>query len=112
MTLDEVKAYGATTLGTLSYIPREDWKELALSELRQMERELSDKTQSIKNSRDRKWMISRGRAVSKAITLAENGERIFAVVWNEDAYGKDFLFAATHLHQPKARHRFPWFSSN
>jgi len=102
MTLDEVKAQGAKTLGTLSYIPREGWEELPMNQLRQMKSELSIELTAAHNSEERKIILRRDRTLTNALEKAERGERIFGVIWNDKCllgaltvYGNEYLFAST-----------------
>jgi hypothetical protein len=102
MTLDEVKAQGARTLGTLSYIPREGWEELAMNQLRQMKSELSIELAAARNTEERKWILGRDRKLSDALKKAERGGRIFGVIWSDKLRvgtlticGNKYLFAAT-----------------
>jgi hypothetical protein len=102
MTLDEVKAQGAKTLGTLSYIPKEGWEELPMDRLRQMKAELSSELTAARSSEERKMILTRDRNLSNALEKAEHGGRIFGVIWNDKRRigpltvpGYEYLFAST-----------------
>jgi hypothetical protein len=95
MTLDEVKALGGKTLGTLSAIPRDEWEEMSLDRLRQMKAELAVGL-VMADRRERRSIVERHRCcccLSRALEKAEMGERIFAVIWADKP--KQYLFAST-----------------
>lgn len=102
MTLEEDKAQGAKTLGTLSYIPKEGWEEIPVNQLRQMKADLSKDLTVACNAEERKWILGRVRNLSSALEKAECGERIYGVIWNDNlrlgartVRGNEFLFAST-----------------
>ena len=92
MTLDEVKALGGKTLGTLSAIPRDEWEEMSLDRLRQMKAELAVCLVTA-DRRERRSIVERDRCLSRALEKAEMGERIFAVIWADEP--TQYLFAST-----------------
>lgn len=90
MTYREVKATGAKTLGTLSYVPKEEWDEIPLDRLRQFEADLLNRLGGAETGTERDATKRRHDHLSAAIEKAERGERVFGVVWNED---EETLFA-------------------
>jgi len=94
MTYEEVKAEGARTIGTLSYIPRDGWNEISIDQLRQMKADLSNSLTVAHTAEERKDATRRDRYLSTALEKAVRGERIFGVTWDDDGF--EYLFASTH----------------
>jgi hypothetical protein len=93
MTYAEVKAAGAKAMGTPSYIPKDEWDEMPVSRLRQIQADMAAKLPAVRTSEERVKGERRNRYLSTALEKAERGERVFGVAWDDE--GTDFLFAST-----------------